>query len=101
MQQSQGKPGQLLHPIARRPPWTNQRTKLELVWMWRAHQGHDLSTRMTAATSAILLDRGMPVSETDANMYNDETQAAPAVQDSRPLSAAEPSVHKWTLEGLR
>jgi len=57
---------------------------------WASRQAIRQST--TAATSATLLERVAPVSDTASRSWMSETQAEPAVQTSVPLSFADPSV---------
>jgi len=56
--------------------------------------------RVTAATSATLLVIGMPPRDTQSYSSQSETQPAPAAHDSKPLSAADPSVQTCIVSGL-
>src|SRR5258708_25532992 len=65
--------------------------------MTRGWERQETRARMTAAISAILLERRELVRRKDAEKEKGrgETQAAPAEQKSNPLWEAEPSVQTW------
>ena len=64
--------------------------------MVRSRRCHLLRARQTAHTSAMLLEAGMPVRRVPYSLPVEETHAAAAIQVSRPLSVAEPSVQTST-----